>query len=253
MHRIRRFLTVLMVLASVRAGTEAQAGYVSINLNPYTNENFRLSPYQTVSNLPTGGTTITVGSTPFALATYNGQAGTTGVVQTGPFDGGSTAPTSVDIAVNIAGAVEVDTLINSTYGTLNQVSGQIQFLGTGGAFASFDLVQGVNIRDYNVGSVFNNTIAAGTNTVTYSGGTTAGGTSATRLDEQAFILPASFAGQTLTTIRLVNASTFVLNGEPFLAAATAVVPEPGSATLIGIAAALGLGGLARVRTGVARA
>lgn len=195
----------------------------------------RLSPHQTVATLPTGGT-------PFTLATSNGQAGTTGVVQTGPFDlGSATAPTSVDIAVSIAGAVEVDTLINSTFGTLGQLSGRVQFLGTGGAFASFDLVQGTNIRDYNVGSVFNNAIAAGTNTVTYTGSPTAGGTSATRLDEQVFILPDSFASQTLTTIRLINTSTFVLNGEPFLAAATVVVPEPGSRALLGIAAGIGLG------------
>ena len=248
MRKLRRLL-VLFTCGTLAFGwAETKGGYISVNLNSFANENFRLDPYQTVGALPTGGTSITVGSTPFTLARFNGQVGSTGVVQTGAFGGVTNAPTSVDIGVNIAGAVEVDTLINSTYGSLNQLSVQIQFIGTGGAFASFDLIQGANIRDYNVGSVFNNAIASGTNTVSFTSSTpTPGGTFATRLDEQIFILPSLFASQTLTTIRLVSTSNSIFTGAPFLAAASVAVPEPSSLVLLVVSGTIGLGTLTRRR------
>jgi hypothetical protein len=55
---------------------------------------------------------------------------------------------------------------------------------------------------------------------------------------QTFVLPSSFASDTLTTIIFSGANAGNPQGQPFLAAATVDVPEPASLTLGGLGAVL---------------
>jgi hypothetical protein len=118
--------------------------------------------------------------------------------------------------------------MNSSCGTFGADIATLEFFGAGGAFASFDLVEGANIRDHYDG-YYCNTIADGTPSASFDGGV--------RLDRQTFVLPTSFAGDTLTQISFIGTSTSALAGAAFLAAMTVEsVPEPSSLILCAIAA-----------------
>jgi hypothetical protein len=185
--------------------TTAPLAAETVDVDPEVNAN--LQTYSNGVNYPAGGTMLNVGGVPFTLADYRG--GGTGVVQTA--SASRATPSVIDFPVSVANPTTVYTLINSGFGQLGYTAGSVEFIGTGGADATFDLVEGQNIRDHN-NFVFNNTIAPGTPSVYFGGGQV-------RLDRQTFVLPSSFAGQTLTDIRL---SGFGDNptGEPFLAAVT---------------------------------
>ena len=177
----------------------------TVDVDPEVNAN--ILTYTSGVDYPPAGTTLNVGGIPFTLADYTG--GGTGVVQTA--SASPTNPSIIDIPVDVADPTTVYTLINSGYGQLGYTAGAIEFIGTGGADVTFDLVEGQNIRDHNNGS-FNNTIAAGTPSVFFGGGQV-------RFDRQRFALPSSFAGQTLTEI-ILSGFGDMPTGEPFLAAAT---------------------------------
>ncbi len=196
--------------------TTAPQDTQSVSLTGVVNAN--LQTYSGGTNYPVGGTQLNVGGVPFVLASYPG--GGTGVVQTQAAT--QATPSVFDVPVNAESASTVYTLINSGYGTLNNLDGTVEFFGTTGAYAIFYLVEGQNIRDH-YNNVFNNQIAPGTPSASFGGGSD-------RLDRQTFVLPSSFAGQTLTDIRL---SGFGDNptGEPFLAAVTvASAPSQHTAT-----------------------
>jgi hypothetical protein len=179
---------------------------VSVDLDSLVNAN--LQTYTDGSYYPLGGTSVTVGGIPFTLAHYSG--GGTGILQTSPAS--QSSPSSFDIPVNIPNASVVYTLINSAFGQLGYLDGTVVFHASNGATATFDLVQGTNIRDHYNG-MFNNEIAAGTPSISFGGGV--------RLDEQIFVLPSSFAGATLTDIELNGFGDYP-TGQPFLAAITVV-------------------------------
>jgi uncharacterized membrane protein len=176
-----------------------------VNLDPEVNAN--LQSYTNGGLYPSGGTTLNVGGVSFTLAHYPG--GGTGVLQTGA--GSPTSPFSIDIPVSFSNPRTVYTLINSAWGRYGYLDGSVEFFGTNGAYAKFDLVQGTNVRDHN-NDGFNNTIADGTPSVGFGGGQV-------RFDRQTFVLPSSFTGATLTDVRLNGYGNFPL-GQPFLAAVT---------------------------------
>lgn len=142
-------------------------------------------------------------------------------------------PGSADIDVNVTGATAVYTLMNTAWGSYGSVNGKLEFFGSGGAYHSMDLTQGINIRDHFNGG-FNN-IIDGVNAV--SAFTSPGGA---RLDMQIFFLPVAFQAQTLTSVRFLSWGGSP-SGSPFMAGMTVVsTPEPQTLLLLGIALA-GLG------------
>ena len=128
----------------------------------------------------------------------------------------------LDISVNVFGATQAYTLINSAFGSYGSLNGSVEFFGTNGAYYEVDLVQGVNVRDHYDG-FFNNTID-GVNAIAAFNV----GAGRARLDEQIFNLPSMFSSETLQTIRFTGLDAGA-SGQPFIAAATvsvAAVPEP---------------------------
>jgi MYXO-CTERM domain-containing protein len=150
-----------------------------------------------------------------------------------------TAPESLDITVDVFGVTDAYTIINSAWGSYGTTDGYVEFFGSDGAYYSAPLVQGTNLRDHNNGG-FNNTID-GVNAVTaFDGG-------AARLDMQLYTLPATFADETLETIRFTSGATSG-SGVPFIAAATVetagepepepAIPAPGALLLTALGAGL---------------
>ena len=123
------------------------------------------------------------------------------------------------------GATTLDTLINSTYGVAGDTVGTVEVKGTGGLVATFNLVEGTNIRDYN-NDGYEDTVAAGTSSATFGNGQV-------RLDMQTFALPAAFATATITDIILTSEGG-TPQGNPFLAAATVATKSgPSQIVLLG--------------------
>jgi hypothetical protein len=132
----------------------------------------------------------------------------------------------LDIPVDVFGVTKAYTIINSAYGSYGAYNGSVEFFGETGYF-KVDLVQGVNVRDHYNG--WYNNVIDGVNAVpafSSSGGA--------RLDQQIYLLPASFADEKLVSIRFTGLDS---GGIPFIAAATvAAVPEPATAVLFALGA-----------------
>jgi len=169
------------------------------------------------SQFPIAPTTISVGGVPFDLEPLANTADSLGIVVS------PLGPYTLVFPVNQPDAVAVYTLINSAFGSFGANNGLVEAIGTGGAYASFDLIQGTNIRDY-LNNVFNNTVGPDIESAFYG---------SVRLDRQVLLLPASFQGQTLTEIRITGTAGNP-SGEPFVAAITVGVPEPSSLVLAGL-------------------
>ena len=186
------------------------AAFTSLVIGSQTNSDLR--GYTNGSNYPSALSNLTVGGVPFALEQFAGNANTLGVIQS------PSGNSLFSIPTNVLGATAVYTLINSAFGSFASVIGHIDFIGTGGAFATFNLVEGVNVRDHYNGS-FNNTVSDPTIvTANFAGDV--------RLDRQTFNLPASFATQTLTGINFYGTNAGIPQGEAFLAGATILSNGP---------------------------
>jgi hypothetical protein len=205
--------------------------------------NVDIQTYTQGSNYPQAPATVSIGGVDFAISPFPGNAasGGTGVVQI--YDPGDT----YTFNVSLPGITAVYTLINSAFGSYGSTIGAVVFEDLGGDIATFDLTEGTNIRDHYDG--FYNNIATNLyGTQNYPNGV--------RLDAQQFILPAVFAGSTLTSITFQGSldTGFPGGGQPFLAAVTATteapVPEPSTwAMMIAGFAGLGWLGYARRRAG----
>lgn len=207
------------VLLAVGASS-ALADFVPVSLSP--NVNFDIRSYTNGVNYPVGGSTLDFGGVPFDIAVLDGDPDTFGVTQLPIFTG----PASFSFRVNIPGAVRLFTLINSAFGSFDSNNGTVAVFGTGGAFASFDLIQGTNIRDHFNGLFVNTLSDATVLSTNYPGDV--------RLDRQVLELPAVFLGETITELRFSGEATGA--GVAFLAGATIeTIPTPGATVLLGVA------------------
>lgn len=148
---------------------------------------------------------------------------------------------TLTLATNLYGATTVYTLINSAWGHNGSNVGSITFNAGNGATYTVQLVEGVNVRDHYTGG-FVNTLSSSAVTLNVIGSNTP---NSAHLDMQAFALPASFAGETLTSIVFTSTGSSS-TGLPFLAGVTvqaaslgggaAVIPSSFNCVEVGAAA-----------------
>jgi hypothetical protein len=140
--------------------------------------------------------------------------------------------------------------MNSAYGNPGATVGSIEFKGVNGSDVTFQLIEGVNIRDhYNF--IHENSATDVVYDAFLNGVQNPSGPD--RLDMQTFVLPSSFATDTLSQIIFDGINAGNPQGEPFLAAVTvATVPEPSSFVLLGIIFSAGVAWRWLRRGGVAQ-
>lgn len=195
------------------------------DLTPYANDN--LQTYTNGFMYPLAGSTVTVGGVPFTLSSLGGDPTTTGVVRDGNIDG--VHRVLADIPVGQYGVDVLYTLINSAYGSLGAVIGDVTAYGAGGESYTYSLIEGQNVRDHYNG-IYVNTLSDATVQSAYFGD------GSVRLDMQTITLPSIFLTDTLTHVTFSgyagNGLTYVA-GQPFMTGfTTEAVPEP--ASLIGL-------------------
>jgi len=216
---------VLALGLSMASGAAVAA---TVDLSSLVNANIR--SYTNGSVYPNGPTTISVGGVGFNLVADGATPNSLGAIQTPAGDSSFTIP------VSLTGVTTVYTLINSAFGASGDTTGSLVFHDMAGDTFTYNLTEGVNVRDHFNGA-FINTAPGVFGTATFTG---PGGTD--RLDAQQIILPSSFAGSTLTSIVFNGVNAGNPAGEPFLAAittSTVAVPEPGTWALL----LLGLGAI----------
>ncbi|HLP84984.1 MAG TPA: hypothetical protein VK157_11600 [Phycisphaerales bacterium] len=202
---MRQLSLVTAIMSAGLCVSAASAALTPVSLAAVVNNNLRA--YSLGSSYPVAPTTLTVAGIPFDLTPLPSTADSLGVAQL------PSSNTTFTILTNVSSGTHIHVLMNSAWGQFNAVNGRLEFYGTGGAFESVTIQQGVNIRDHRQ-HFYNNANAHPTLVETYFGSQGA------RLDRMTFALPASFAGQTLTEIRLVGTNVGNPQGAPFIAAIT---------------------------------
>jgi hypothetical protein len=220
---------IITTLAIAVAALAARAQYLEVNISSDFNQN--IQQFTGGSNYPLGGTGLTIAGVPFMLGETNDAAGTTGAVQT-PSGNTSYTFTIPDGTY----ATSIYTLMNTSWGEYGENEGSIIVTGSHGETATLNLTDGVNIRDHYDG-FFENTLTDPTVVETdfLNGQVNASGPD--RLDRQELALPASFNGDTLTSITFSGVDNGEPGGDPFLAALTVQeVPEPGPLAVFALGA-----------------
>ena len=225
---------IALILSAGLAGS-AHAAQTQIDLSSLTNSN--MQTYTNGTNYPLAGSTVNItgasGPVSFTLSSEGGDEDTTGAIL-------ATLPTDTFvIPINEAGYSIVYMLVNSGFGEINSTVGSLVFQDSAGHSDTIPLEEGVNIRDHYIS--FNNVATEVYGTAQYAGDV--------KLDAYEYFLPASFAGNTLTSITLNGAAdTGVPDGEPFIAGITlatggvAPAPEPSTWVMM-VAGFAGLGWL----------
>ncbi len=192
--------------------------------------------------------------------TSGNQGGPTFSDYAGMFNGtGSGATTTINFSglPTLTSGATVNSLANDIYGSYGTIDAVVTFTNSNGASESYDLIGGETVRDYynNVSSNFSNTLTGTDVNPTDPGDVTATNwwndynnnpaLAGTRLDEQTFYLPASWAGTTLTSMTIAdnanagNGTEIALSALQLVDPAgttpppTAATPEPSSLLLLG--------------------
>jgi hypothetical protein len=172
------------------------AGVVTpIELSSLANQRLQTLGYGAVGMLPEGN--VSLGGIPFSIP-----VGGTNVWSGGAASGAN--PRSLDVPVNATGVTKVHTLINTLWGERSPGTlASITFYGSAGTTYTVLLDGNFHIRDYLWNSWTNSINGTSTvNVFTAGSGQGIGANNQVRLDMQTFVLPAAFASQTLTRIRV---------------------------------------------------
>jgi hypothetical protein len=225
---MKRIIILAGVVLALSAAS-VNAGQIQVDISGQVNSD--LNTYSGGANYPNGGTAININGIGFSLATFP-TTNDIGIVQTFTIFGtGTPAASSYTFGVNLPDVQTIYTLINSSFGQDGDTIGSVTFTGTGGVI-SFDLTEGLNVRDHFEGA-FENSASNLFGTASFGTGSPA----PDRLDAQQF----NVAGiGTLQSIEFDQSGTIDVNGNlagfPFLAAITIVtgtaVPEPSTWTMM---------------------
>lgn len=164
-----------------------------INVNISSNITDDIRTWTSGTNYPFGGFSTNIAGVSFYISSFPGKTNGLGVVYTGI--GTISAPSSNNFPVNVTNAVAIYTLINSSWGEPGYTNGTIDFYGSQGAHARFNLVQGINIRDHIISS-FTQIVSSNIMSIYW------GPTNKNRFDCQGWMLPTSFFAQVLTNIQV---------------------------------------------------
>ncbi len=228
-HMKNSIFAIATLLALGLFASEASATQIQIDISGQVNSD--LNTYSGGSNYgPIGGTTLDINGINFDLAPFDATTDV-GIIQTFLVFGGGPASSSYTFGgLALSGVQTIYTLINSSFGQDGDKIGSVVFTGTGGMF-SFDLIEGLNVRDHFNGA-FENNASNLFGTALYPGNP-----GPDRLDAQQF----NVAGiGTLTSIQFNQSNTLDANGNlsglPFLAAITtdtaSAIPEPSTWTMM---------------------
>jgi hypothetical protein len=215
--------TPLIAVAVIATACSVEAQYTEIDISAQANAN--IQTYSDGTDYQLGGTQLNVAGVPFGLSELDGNAGTTGVVQSPDGSGSDSGPFSFTFAVPAGTyATTLYSLMNTAFGAAGVDEGSLVVTGTGGETATLDLVEGVNIRDhYNDGFV--NTLSDPTVVSTYFNGQEPVPDANIRLDRQELELPSTFAGDTIASITFEGTASGAPDGSAFLAGLTLAVPD----------------------------
>lgn len=198
------FLIALAVAVPAAADTTT-VSLAGLTTNQWSGENF--------VGIPTGN--VTLDNTPFLIDTTGNGARY--------YLASGTNPVTLTIPVSIFGATTAFTLINTLWGASGTFQ-TVTFNATGGLSASFGLAGNIDVRDY-FQNTFTNSINGTTTEQVFNVGPR-------RLDRQTFVLPTSFAGETLTSVVFTDTGAFGTSRLALTAltidSASAAVPEPAS-------------------------
>jgi hypothetical protein len=218
-HALRAAASLFAVVCLSSPG---RADYVTVSLADYANA--RIQGYQpTSAGYPEGP--VTLGGIPFNIQTAGGNNAWNAEAVAGPY------PHVLSIPLNIYGATNAYTLINTFYGTPGPASYvTLEFFGTGGAYYRKDLIGGVDVRDH-FNAFWTNTINNTTTVNVYSSG--GGFLSESRLDMQILDLPSTFQNQYLTEFRLTSTGGVLISDASIqgLTVQTTAVPAPPAVVL----------------------
>ena len=179
--------------STVVSATPTQGLQTSINLSQYANARLQNIGFGAVDKLPEGN--IQLGGVDFSIPVGGAN------IWSATYASG-TGNRSLDIAVGAYGVKTVSTLINSQWGESGSGTlASITFIGSAGTQHTVNLDGNVHIRDY-LWNQYTNNINGTTVSNVFTAGSGIG--NKVRLDMQTFTLPAAFANQTLTTIRLTD-------------------------------------------------
>ena len=234
---IRKFsIPAALALSLTSVSAHAAAFYtfdiptLTTNLTTWSDGSAYTSLFPAAPATGTSTLTANLGGVPFALSTDS--SGNDAFYYSG------SGANSLTISTNVSGAATVYTLINTAYGSAGANVGQVTFNATNGLSYTAQLIEGGNVRDHYWGNYVNTTTDPTTTQAVF--GVNSPGHA--HLDMQAFALPSSFQGETLTSI-VFTSNGLGGKGQPFIAGATvAVVPEPATYGLM--LSGLGLVGLA---------
>lgn len=195
------FMSLAMVLYAF-AGAQT---YTEVNLNSYENATIVDGDYANGATQFTAG----AGNIPFVMAGTATQEGAN-------FNFGVSGATNpLTIAVGEAGITDVYTEINSAFGASGINIGSVEFVGASGNTYTQSLIEGTNVRDFNNYNYENSASNLYASTYWSGGSQTTASSAPHRLDVQQWILPTSFASDTLQSIIITRSAESIANGSGF--------------------------------------